>query len=236
MIEIKHHFLDTNIILTIPLRNDNYRDCAEYFKLDYERHISNHVEKEVFSVIERLRLISLDIFKHIKNYIISKNIPLIKIDSHIHKIKTTYLNRFKDDDYVFGIEKDRFIDIVNDVFITYSDEIKDTIVDNDVNLNLLSFKLRNLFKMYNKTINNCMANFDKFSFVNNQKLINQLIDIGIHESDAIIVDDCYNKSMNITEKFVFITYDNKIIECSREAFKLLNSNVHFSKPTVFLNN
>ena len=90
--------------------------------------------------------------------------------------------------------------------------------------------------MYNKTINNCMANFDKFSFVNNQKLINQLIDIGIHESDAIIVDDCYNKSMNINEKFVFITYDNKIIECSREAFKLLNSNVHFSKPTVFLNN
>lgn len=236
MHKIKHHFLDTNMILTIPLKNDNFRECAEYYKLDYERHMSNHVEKEVFSVIERLRLISLDIFKHIKDYIISNNIPLIKIDSHIHKIKTIYLNRFKRDDYAFGIEKDRFVDIVNDVFIIYYDEIKDTIVDNDVNLNSLSSKLRNLFKMYNKTITNCIANFDKFSYANNQKLIVQLIDIGIHKSDAIIVDDCYNKSKDMNEKFVFITYDNKIMECSGDAFKLLNSKVHFSKPASFLNN
>ncbi|MEE0938764.1 hypothetical protein [Methanobrevibacter sp.] len=236
MLKIKHHFLDTNMILTIPLKNDNFRECAEYYKLDYERHMSNHVEKEVFSVIERLRLISLDIFKHIKDYIISNNIPLIKIDSHIHKIKTIYLNRFKRDDYAFGIEKDRFVDIVNDVFIIYYDEIKDTIVDNDVNLNSLSSKLRNLFKMYNKTITICIANFDKFSYANNQKLIDQLIDIGIHKSDAIIVDDCYNKSKDMNEKFVFITYDNKIMECSGDAFKLLNSKVHFSKPASFLNN
>lgn len=224
------------MILAVPLRNDNYSDCVEYYKLDYERHISNHVEKEVFTVIGRLRLISLDIFKHIKDYIISKNIPLIKIDSHIHKIKTAYLNRFKDDDYAFGIEKDRFVDIVNDMFIIYYDEIKDTIVDNDVNLNLLSLKLRNLFKMYNKTVTNCMANFDKFSYANNQKRINQLIDIGLHESDEVLVDDCYNKSMDINEKFVFITYDTDILDCSEDAFKLLNSKVHFSKPIVFLNN
>lgn len=236
MLKIKHHFLDTNIILAIPLRNDNYHDCVEYYKLDYERHISNNVEKEVFSVIGRLRLISLDIFKHIKDYIISKNIPLIKIDSYIHKIKTTYLNRFKADNYAFGIEKNRFVDIVDDVFIIYYDEIKGTIVDNDVNLNLLSSKLRNLFKMYNKTITNCISNFDKFSHANNQELIDQLIDIGIHESDAIIVDDCYNKSMDMSEKFVFITYDKKIMECSGDAFKLLNFKVHFSKPVSFLNN
>ena len=146
------------------------------------------------------------------------------------------MNRFKRDDYAFGIEKDRFVDIVNDVFIIYYDEIKDTIVDNDVNLNSLSSKLRNLFKMYNKTITICIANFDKFSYANNQKLIDQLIDIGIHKSDAIIVDDCYNKSKDMNEKFVFITYDNKIMECSGDAFKLLNSKVHFSKPASFLNN
>ena len=146
------------------------------------------------------------------------------------------MNRFKRDDYAFGIEKDRFVDIVNDVFIIYYDEIKDTIVDNDVNLNSLSSKLRNLFKMYNKTITICIANFDKFSYANNQKLIDQLIDIGIHKSDAIIVDDCYNKSKDMNEKFVFITYDNKIMECSGDVFKLLNSKVHFSKPASFLNN
>ena len=119
MIRIKHHFLDTNMILAIPLKNDNYIDCLDYYKLDYERHISYHVEKEVFSVIQRLRLISLDVFKHIKDYIISKNIPLIKIDSHIRKIKTTYLNKFKDDDYVFGIVKDRFLGIVTDIYYIF---------------------------------------------------------------------------------------------------------------------
>lgn len=82
------------MILTIPFRDDNYSDCVEYYKLNYERHISNHVEKEVFNVIQRLRLISLDVFKHIKGYIISKNIPLTRIDSHIHKIKISYLNKF----------------------------------------------------------------------------------------------------------------------------------------------
>ena len=97
-------------------------------------------------------------------------------------------------------------------------------------------KLRNLFKMYNKTITNCIVNFDKFSYSNNQKLINQLIDIGIHESDAIIVDDCYNKSMDIGKEFVFITYDKKVMECSEDAFKLLNSKVYFSNPVSFLNN
>ena len=146
------------------------------------------------------------------------------------------MNRFKDDDYAFGIEKDRFVDIVNDVFIIYHDEIKDTIVDNDVNLNLLSSKLRNLFKMYNKTVTSCIANLDKFSYANNQKRIDQLIKIGIHESDAIIVDDCYNKSTDMNEKFVFITYDTDILDCSGDAFRLLNSKVHFSKPVVFLNN
>ena len=96
-----------------------------------------------------------------------------------------------------------------------------------------SSKLRNLFKMYNKTITNCMTNFDKFYYLNNQKRIDHLIKIGIHESDAIIVDDCYNKSEDMNEKFVFITYDTDILDCSGDAFILLNSKVHFSKPIVF---
>ena len=99
-----------------------------------------------------------------------------------------------------------------------------------------SSKLRNLFKMYNKTVTNCIANLDKFYYVNNQKRIDQLINIGIHESDAILVDDCYNKSVDMDEEFVFITYDTDILDCSGDAFILLNSKVHFSKPIVFLNN
>ena len=50
------------------------------------------------------------------------------------------------------------------------------------------------------------------------------------------LDDCYNKSIDMDEKFVFITYDNDIIDFSGHVFNLLNSKVYFSNPVSFLNN
>ena len=81
-----------------------------------------------------------------------------------------------------------------------------------------------------------MANFDKFSFGNNQSRIDKLIAIGIHKKDAILVDDCYHKSKDMNEKFVFITQDKDIIKYSQDAFNLLDSRIFFSKPNSFLNN
>ena len=75
------------MILAIPFKNDYYHDCVEYYKLNYERYISYNVEKEVFNVTGRLRLITIDVFNHIKSYITSRNIALIKIDYHIQIIK-----------------------------------------------------------------------------------------------------------------------------------------------------
>lgn len=222
------------MILSIPFKGDNYKTCVKYYQLNYKRHISDNVKKEVYDVIGRLRMISLDVFNHIKQYVTSKNISLTKIEYHIQTIKNTYLNKFLNMDYVFGIKKNKFLSIVDDVFNTYYDEIKDTIVNNDISLDSLLSKLRDLFKRYNKIISNCMDNFENFSFENNQDLIKQLISIGIHEKDAILVDDCYNKSKEINEKFVFVTQDKGIITCSKDAFELLDSKIHFSKPNSFL--
>ena len=236
MLQIKHHFLDTNMVLAIPFKNDYYHDCVEYYKLNYERYISYNVEKEVFNVTGRLRLITIDVFNHIKSYITSRNIALIKIDYHIQIIKNTYQNKFTDKDYVFGIKKEKFLSITDELFITYYEEIKNTILNNDTNLDLLTLKSKNAFKEYNKSITNCMVNFEKFSFENNQTLIDKIVATGIHEKDAILVEDCFNKAKDMNEKFVFVTQDKDIIECSKDAFKLLNSKVYFSNPVSFLNN
>ena len=126
--------------------------------------------------------------------------------------------------------------IVDDLFVEYCDEVRNAIIMDDVELESVSLKLRNIFKMYNKSVSRCLTAFEKFSFENNEKLINQLIGTGIHKKDAILVDDCYNKSKEINEKFVFVTLDKDIIECSKSAFELLDSQVHFSEPMQFLNN
>lgn len=236
MLSIQNHFLDTNMILSIAFKESNFNECRNYYKLEYERHISYHVKDEAIGVIERMRLIASSMMNYIKNNMSSKNIKLSNLDFHMQKIKKSYLNQFKDESHIFGVKKEKFIKIVEDLFIEYHDEIRTAIINNDIKLESLSIKLKNAFKEYNKSVSRCLSNFEKFSFENNHDLINQLIDIGIHNSDAILVDDCYNKSKDINEKFVFVTQDKDIIKCSQDAFKLLNSQIHFSKPNSFLNN
>lgn len=170
---------------------------------------------------------------YIKDYIFSKPIKLYNLDYHMNKIEKNYLNQFNDKSYVFNIKKDKFVKIVKSLFSEYYDEIKNAIINNDTQLITLSSKLRKTFKKYNLAVSRCLSVFEMFSFENNQKLINQLIDSGIHRKDAILIDDCYNKSKDINEKFVFVTQDNDIIECSTNIFELLDSKIYFAK-TCFI--
>ena len=115
-------------------------------------------------------------------------------------------------------------------------EIRNAMISDDIELESLSLKLRKVFKGYNESVSRCLHSFEKFYFDNDPDLIDQLISVGIHEKDAILVDDCFNKAKDMNEKFVFVTQDKDIIECSKDAFKLLNSKVYFSNPVSFLNN
>lgn len=233
---IINHFLDTNMILSIAFEDSNFDECKTYYKLKYKRYISYNVKDETLNVIERNKVIALNIISYIRNYISSNNINLSHLDSHMQKIKLEYLKQFKNQTHVYNLKKDKFLIIVRDLFNVYYDEIKKAIISNDYELESLSLKIKDAFKKYNRKVTKCLISFEKFSFENNVNLINQLIDIGIHEKDAILVDDCHNKSIDINEKFVFITQDKGILNYSQEAFKLLDSKIHFSKPNNFFNN
>lgn len=234
MLSITNHFLDTNMILSIAFEDSNFNECKRYYKLEYKRHISYNVKKEIRTVIERMRLIANDIIRYIKEYLSSKGIKLSNLEYHIQKIKKGYIQQYKDETHVYKLKKDKFLEIVNDLFVEYIDEIKTDLICNNTQLNTLSSKIRNTFKKYNKTANKCLTSFETFSFDNNSELIDQLIDIGIHEKDAILVDDCSQISNYRNEEFVFVTNDTTIIECSFDASKLLDSMIYFSKPSRFL--
>ena len=84
----------------------------------------------------------------------SKNIKLSNLDFHMQRIKKSYLYQFKDESHIFEIEKEKFVKIVGDLFIEYYDEIRTAIINNDINLESLSLKLRNSFKGYNEAVRN----------------------------------------------------------------------------------
>lgn len=66
MLSIQNHFLDTNMILSIAFKESNFNECRNYYKLEYERHISYHVKDEAIGVIERMRLIASSMMNYIK--------------------------------------------------------------------------------------------------------------------------------------------------------------------------
>ena len=81
------------MILTIVFKDSNFKDCRNYYKLKYKKHISYNVKDEALNVIERLRLISFDIIGYIRNYIDLNNIDLVNFDYHMHNIKKIYLRQ-----------------------------------------------------------------------------------------------------------------------------------------------
>lgn len=82
---------------------------------------------------------------YIKNFMSSKNINLSNLDFHMQKIKKSYLNQFKYESHVFGVEKEKFLKIVGDLFLEYYDEIRTAVINNDIELESLSIKLKKCF-------------------------------------------------------------------------------------------
>lgn len=118
---IQNHFLDTNMILTIAFEDSNFEECKTYYKFEYKRYISYNVKNETLNVIERKKLISLNILSYIENYISSNSINLSHLDSDLQKIKKEYLKQFKNQAHIFNIKKDKFLKIVTDLFNAYHD-------------------------------------------------------------------------------------------------------------------
>lgn len=236
MLNIENHFLDANMVLSVAFKDSDFDVCLEYYKLDYTRHLSYNVKKEIYQVIERLRIISFGILYFIQEHISSNSIPLYNLDYHINIVKNNYLNHFKDENYVYGIKREKFVKVVEDLFIRYYDEIRNSIIANDTELIILFSKIEEVFGEYDYKVAKCLSNFEIFNYENNHDLIKSLIDIGFHKKDAILVDDCCNRSLNLRCDFVFVTQDDGIIESSYDAHSLLDSKVYFSKPSSFLNN
>ena len=155
------------------------------------------------------------------------NINLFNINKFLSKIKYEFINKYEDNDFPEGMEKEKFISTVNGFFMDYNDEFYDSITLNSTNnLDILCNDIKKDFKLFSKRLNCFIKRFICISFLNSEKFIDSLINIGIHKSDAIILEEFYNLSQVLDEFIIFITLDKDILRLKDKIKRVFQSNLY----------
>ncbi|WP_458453760.1 hypothetical protein [Methanobrevibacter sp.] len=237
---MKLHFLDSNIFLSISTSDSAKNICESYFELNTKKFTSTTVKNESNRVISKIRDISFETLDYIDNYVSINKIPDDKIHNSLNSIKKDFLIEYEFDDCPFGIRKDKFVKIVNELFFKYSrifnryNPLPFVIMLDEEYSHLDGlykkqfFILRFLFKQ--TTVNHFHEE------VGDELIIELLNDDGIHNPDARILLDAYKTSKMVQDYLIFITNDAGIINKSDIVLSNLESKVICKKPEEFLNN
>ncbi|MBE6510253.1 MAG: hypothetical protein E7Z74_03155 [Methanobrevibacter millerae] len=227
MFEINCHFLDTNVILSMILPNDNlHENTIQYFKKKYKRYLSDTVINESKRVIFKLKRIALKIISYVKLNILENSIDLLNVDTFLFRIKQNFIAQYPNSDFPEGIKMKKFISIVNQFFIEYNDDFQYSIISNDINnLEELYENIKNDYKIILKNLMKLFKKFICISFINKRKFTNALINIGIHRADAFILEEFFQLSESLHELIMFITFDKDILNLSNEINDIFPSSV-----------
>ena len=124
MIEMDVHFIDSNIFLSIVTKDNAKHICEEYFKSSSVKVTSGTVETESNEVISKLEKISLAVISCIGEYVSINKIPDEKIGISLITVKKIFLNKHSHEEYPFGIDKKKFVKMVNSLFSYYGEVLK----------------------------------------------------------------------------------------------------------------
>ena len=78
-----------------------------------------------------------------------------------------------------------------------------------------------------------LDNYFRIEFIETANKINKLHSIGIHDKDAILLDESYSLYLFLKKIIYFITFDKDILEASKLIEELFNENVYVTHPTSF---
>lgn len=233
MVECNYHFLDTNIVLALILPNDGSKsESAKYFtKSNHEKYFSNTAFKEAKNVINNWRRVSLKIIECIKKYLAQNLINSQNVNNHFGKIKESFLKRYQDDDFPENMKKENFEKVINIFFTEYANEIKQMLIDDKPNeLNAFTKDIRDAFKQLRNDLIGFLNNLICISFIEENRKLKELIDIGIHKPDNVLINEAFVLSSFINQIIGFITFDNGILKYHKEIIKLFSSKIHVLNP------
>ena len=233
MVECNYHFLDTNIVLALILPNDGSKsESGKYFtKSSQEKYFSNTAFKEAKQVINKWRRVSLKIIDCIKKYLKQNLINPQNVNAHLRKIKQLFLKRYQDDDCPENMKKENFENVINIFFNDYASEIKQILIDDKVSeLNAFSRDVRDAFKQLQSDLISFSNNLVCISFVEENTKLKELIDIGIHKPDNVLINEAFVLSSFLNQIIGFVTFDNGILKCRKDIIKLFSSKIHVLNP------
>lgn len=233
MVECNCHFLDTNMVLALILPNDGSKsESAKYFtKSSHAKYFSNTAFKEAKKVINNWRRISLKIIDCIKNYLTQNLINSQNVNIHFKKIKELFLKRYQDDDFPENMKKENFENVITIFFNDYASEIKRILIADKVSeLNAFSKDIRDAFKQLRNDLISFLNNLICISFVEENTKLKELIDIGIHKPDNVLINEAFVLSSFINQIIGFVTFDNGILMYHKEIIKLFSSKIYVLNP------
>ena len=221
------------MVLALILPNDGSKsESAKYFtKSSHAKYFSNTAFKEAKKVINNWRRISLKIIDCIKNYLTQNLINSQNVNIHFKKIKELFLKRYHDDDFPENMKKENFESVINIFFNDYASEIKQILIDDNVSeLNAFSKDIRDAFKQLHNDLISFLDNLICISFVEENTKLKQLIDMGIHKPDNVLINEAFVLSSFLNQIIGFITFDNGILKYHKEIIKLFSSKIQVLNP------
>ncbi|KZX17177.1 hypothetical protein [Methanobrevibacter filiformis] len=154
MFTCNNHFLDSNILLGKILPSNNFKIFETYFKQDFNRNISNRIEKESNRVISNSRRVSLKLLHYFKENILDKSSNPLKSDNTLVKIRNEFLNSYIGISFPEGVKKDRFTSMIKNLFEEFYDGFQeDLITQSTYNIDNFIKETINTFRYFSKDLN-----------------------------------------------------------------------------------
>ena len=137
------------------------------------------------------------------------------------------MKRYQDDDCPENMKKENFENVINIFFNDYASEIKQILIDDKVSeLNAFSRDVRDAFKQLQSDLISFSNNLVCISFVEENTKLKELIDIGIHKPDNVLINEAFVLSSFINQIIGFVTFDNGILMYHKEIIKLFSSKIY----------
>lgn len=214
------------------LPNDNsFEESNLYFSKNYQRYISDTACLESKEKIESIRRISLKIINFIMEYSLNNNINPLNSHKHHNIIKKEFINQYGDNEYPENIKRNRFINLVSEFFRMHETEINDLILRyDDENLSKI---IKSTSKKSLNKLSRLLKKYYCITFIKNANKVKELKRIGIHNKDAILLDESYCLYLFFKELVYFITLDKDILDSHDLIKETLNENIRVTNPNYF---
>lgn len=221
------------------LPNDGtFDESNRYFKCNNnDKYFSKNAYKEAENVINKIRRTTIKIINCIRQYLSENLVNQRNLDNSIKSIKNTFMNKYHDKEFPEGMKREKFENIIHGFFEENTQIIHAVMLDDNTKL-LDKFK-REIIDTYKDLHSDLNVFLNKLTFITltySETNVKMLKDIGIHDSDAILVDESFYLSTIYQNPVAFITFDNGILKYSDEIKKLFNSNVQIFNPNKFIYN